>query len=440
MPKDQKSFVDYSLHAVPLHPATRRGRLKSTIGAASLVFCTSMIGAFGLLVPSGTKHFDVSVSAYLIHYTLLAGVSALMLGSIGKYSQRYGIRRFVLMGGIWTAICILAMSATTNIYVFYTLSALQGVGWAGCTLIAATIVVNGWHLHNRRASVLGLVMACMGLGGLLWGLILPAIVAEVGWVGGMRTLAMAAFIFLVLPGIFLIRNPPGPTTAPQTMLPEDSPARSLRGAGLVAPVALLMIGAFALALDGGVVQVLPLLFQNSGVDAVKAGILVSFLAICGIVSKPVLGIIYDKFGVRSASLVTGLAFILGFPCLTLVSGFTSYLIIIPMISLALTTFTVMVPMVISDAVGTPRFSVVYGRVMMFCYLGLAVATPLWGLSFDLTGSFDTALISAAVLGAIGMVVLLVGFKKTRQKTGHTIASTLHHGSKTEQPKSNDATP
>ncbi len=267
MPEEQKTSVDYSLHAVPLHPATRRDRLKSTIGAASLVFCTSMIGAFGLLVPSGTKHFDVSVSAYLIHYTLLAGVSALMLGSIGKYSQRYGIRRFVLMGGIWTAICILAMSATTNIYVFYTLSALQGVGWAGCTLIAATIVVNGWHLHNRRASVLGLVMAGMGLGGLLWGLILPAIVAGV-WVGRRHAYTGDGSVhFPGPPGALPHQKSSGATTAPQTMLPADSPARSLRGAGLVFPVALLMIGAFALALDGGVVQVLPLLFQNSGVDA-----------------------------------------------------------------------------------------------------------------------------------------------------------------------------
>ena len=51
-------------------------------------------------------------------------------------------------------------------------------------------------------------MAGMGLGGLLWGLILPNIVASHGWAGGMRTLGLAAFVFLVLPGIFLIRNPP----------------------------------------------------------------------------------------------------------------------------------------------------------------------------------------------------------------------------------------
>ncbi|MFF5792493.1 nitrate/nitrite transporter [Paeniglutamicibacter sp. NPDC012692] len=419
--------MDYSLHAVPLHPATRRDRLKSTIGAASLVFCTSMIGAFGLLVPSGTKHFDVSVSAYLIHYTLLAGVSALMFGFLGKYAQKYGIRRFVIMGGFWTTICIFAMSATTNIYVFYVFSMLHGIGWAGCTLIAATIVVNGWHVHKRRGSVLGIVMAFMGLGGLLWGLVLPAIVTEHGWAGGMRTLAIAAFILLVLPGIFLIRNPPSATTTSEIMAPRVSPVLSLRAAGLTAPVALLMIGAFALALDGGVVQVLPMLFQNSGVDAARAGILVSFSAICGIMSKPVLGIIYDKLGVRSASAIAGLAFIIGFPWLTLASGFTSYLVIIPLISLALTTFTVMVPMVISDAVGPQRFSVVYGRVMMVCYLGLAVATPLWGLSFDVTGSFDLALISAAAMGAIGMVILLIGFKKARQKSDRSIDVELPNG-------------
>lgn len=431
MPKEHESSEGYFLQVLPLHPVNRRCRLKSTIGAASLVFGTSMISAFGLLVPSGTEHFEVSVSAYLIHYTLLAGMSALMFGFLGKYSQKYGIRRFVIIGGIWATICILAMSSTTNVLVFYGFSVLHGIGWAGCTLIAATIVVNGWHVHKRRGTILGLVMACMGLGGLLWGLTLPAIVAGHGWTGGMRTLAMAAFIFLVLPGIFLIRNPPRTTATPQATVQGESPVLSLRATGFLAPVALLMVGAFALALDGGVVQVLPLLFQSGGVDAVKAGILLSCLAICGIVSKPVLGIIYDKLGLLGASVITGLAFILGFPWLTLATGFTSYLLIIPLISLALTTFTVMVPLVISDAVGPQRFSVVYGRVMMVCYLGLAVATPLWGLSFDLTGSFDPALISAAVLGTTGMVLLLIGFKKARQKTDQAIACTLHNGSKVE---------
>ena len=60
----------------------------------------------------------------------------------------------MILGGTLTTICILAMSATTNIYVFYAFSALQGIGWAGCTLVAATIVVNGWHIHDGAARFL----------------------------------------------------------------------------------------------------------------------------------------------------------------------------------------------------------------------------------------------------------------------------------------------
>ena len=127
----------------------------------------------------------------------------------------------------------------------------------------------------------------------------------------------------------------------------------------------------------------------------------------------------------------GLAFVIGFPWLAQAAGFTSYLVIIPLISLALTTFTVMVPMVISDAVGAARFSGVYGRVMMVCYLGLAVATPLWGLSFDLGGSFDPALIGAGALGALGMLVLLAGFKKARYVSTHSISARSPIGAKPE---------
>lgn len=410
---------ELSLHTVPLHPRVRGARLKSTIGAACLAFCVSFIVAFGLLVPSGTKHFDISVSAYLIQYTLLAAVSGLCFGLVGKLTPKYGIRRLVIIGGSITAISIFAMSLTTNLFVFYLFAALNGVGWAGCTLMAATIIVNGWHVHKRRGSVLGLVLAGNAVGGTLWGLVMPRIIAALGWSGGMQALAFAAVILMVFPGVFLITNPPVTTAQRLDTALTASKLPSLRAAGLLLTVALLVLGTFALSLEGGSIQILPTLFQNRGIDPVTAGIFVSMYALGGVVTKPLFGFIYDKFGPRGASFSAWLAFMIGFPWLAVATAEISYFFIIPLISLALTTYTVMVPLVVSDAVAPERFANVYGKVLMVGSLGIAIATPLWGLTFDLTGSFDLALYGAAVLGTLGMVTLLVGRHKGRVQAAKT---------------------
>lgn len=395
-----------------LSPRFRRDRLTSTIGAACLTFCVSFVVAFGLLVPSGTEHFGISVSAYLIQYTLLTGVSGLCFTLVGRLTARFGIRRLIIIGGIITTLSIYAMSLTSNLYVFYFFAALHGIGWAGCTLMAATIVVNGWHLHERKGSVLGLVLAGNAVGGVVWGLLIPAVVAHFGWSGGMQTLAIASLLMLVLPGVVLIKNPP--VIAQQKR--GESPARlpSLRSAGLIATVLLLALGTFCLALEGGTIQILPTLFENRGIDATMAGLFVSIYALGGILTKPLFGFLYDRLGHRGAATAAGMAFLIGFPWLALSTNETSYFIIVPLISLALTTFTVMVPLIISDAVASERFADIYGIVMTVGSLGLAIATPLWGLSYDLTGTFTIALFAASGLGTLGMALLLLGRHRGRR--------------------------
>ncbi|WP_181149745.1 MFS transporter [Arthrobacter sp. MYb227] len=406
----EKSDVleQFSLDAVPLHPRVRRDRLRSTLGATCLTFCVSFVVAFGLLVPSGTKHFGVGVSAYLVHYTLLAAVSGLCFGLVGKLVPRVGIRRLVIIGGSITTISIFAMSLTTNLYLFYFFAVLSGVGWSSCTLVAATIIINGWHLHQRRGSVLGAVLAGNAVGGVLWGLVMPTVVQMYGWSGGMQLLAICALAMMVLPGVLLIKNPPVRTTQQDQTALTTSRLPSLRASGLRFAVALLVIGAFALALEGGSVQILPTLFADRGIDPVKAGVFVSLYAVGGIVTKPLFGFIYDRFGPRGASFAAWIAFMIGFPWLALTTSENSYYIIIPLISLALTTYTVMVPLIVSDAVAPEHFSNVFGKTMMIGSLGLAISTPMWGLLYDLTGDFTPALYAASVLGTLGMVLLLVG--------------------------------
>lgn len=422
---------EFSLHAVPLHPRVRRDRLKATIGAACLTFCVSFVVAFGLLVPSGIKHFGISVSAYLIQYTLLAAVSGLCFALVGKLTPKFGIRRLIIIGGSITAVSILAMSLTTNLYAFYFFAALHGVGWAACTLMAATIVINGWHLHKRKGSVLGLVLAGNAVGGTVWGMIMPRIVHTFGWSGGMQTLALAAVIMMVLPGIFLIKNPPMTVEQKEHAALTAAKLPTLRAAGLMTTLTLIMLGTLGLSLEGGAIQILPTLFEARDIDAQKAGVFVSLYAIGGIVTKPLFGFIYDKLGPKGASFVAWLAYMIGFPWLALATVEFSYYFIIPLIALALTTFTVMIPLIVADAVAPERFAVVYGRAMMIGALGLAFSAPVWGLVFDLTGSFTPALYGASVLGTLGMVALLIGRHKGRFQTAKTARIDLDKPSLTE---------
>lgn len=409
----------HPLLTVPLAPRLRRDRLTSTIGATCLTFCVSFVIAFGLLVPSGTKHFGISVSAYLVQYTLLAGVSGLCFALVGKLVPRIGIRNLIILGGTITTLSMLAMSLSTNLYVFYFFAALHGVGWSACTLVAANIVINGWHLHKRKGTVMGLVLSGNAVGGVVWGFVIPPVVQAFGWAGAMQMLALVAGLMMVAPGILLIKNPPTTISGRQPNS-QQRKLPSMRGAGFGAVMMLLMFGVFALSLEGGSIQVLPTLLQDRGIDATRAGMLVSIYAIGGIITKPLFGYLYDKAGANRATFVALLAFVIGFPWLAVTQSDLSYFMIIPLIALALTTFTVLVPLVVGDAVGQTHFPDAYGQTMTIGSLGLAIATPLWGLVFDLTGSFNPALIAAAILGSTGLLLLLAARRSGRKQLAKAI--------------------
>lgn len=417
MKQHHVQYAEHSLSATPLPPRLRRERLTSTIGAACLTFCVSFVIAFGLLVPSGTAHFKVSVSAYLIQYTLLAGVSGLCFALVGRLVPRFGIRRLIVIGGLITTASIFAMSLTTNLYLFYFFATLHGIGWSACTLVAATIVVNSWHVHRRKGTVMGLVLAGNAVGGTVWGFVLPPVIGNFGWSGGMQLLAVVALVMLVLPGLFLIKNPPRPISAGNTDAPVKLP--SLRSAGLVGALMLLIAGTFFICLEGGAIQILPTLLEHRGIDTAKAGTLVSFYAIGGIIAKPLFGFLYDKIGAVRSAWVAALAYLVAFPALALTQSVFSYYLIIPLMALALATFTVLVPLFVADGMGQVRFPDAYGKVMTVGSLGLAIATPLWGLAFDLTGSFTPALYAAAVVGVVGLVLLHLGRVRGKAQAART---------------------
>lgn len=173
-----------------------------------------MVYAQGLLFAEWIDVFGESRSVTASVGTL---ATAVMEGAgvlTGALIARYGEQRCCFAGGVIAGTGLLLSSFATKIWHLHlTFSLLVGLGHS-LSLFSGAVAVNRWF-YKRRSLVSGLGNTGSGTGTLLFGLFVPAIIADGGgradtggdgWRAGLR--ALAAITFALLCGVApLLRHP-----------------------------------------------------------------------------------------------------------------------------------------------------------------------------------------------------------------------------------------
>ncbi len=388
----------------------------STVAAFGAIMTSSTPVAMGFLVIPGAEHFGVTTGQFLIYFTLFLFTSALMFSVTGRLMTRFGIRIVLIIGGIISAAAWVAMAFAPNIYMFYFFAFLMGIGASGNNLLPAKSLIMGWHVHKRRGTVLGLAATGAAFGGLLIGLIFPPIMLAGGFVGGALGISAMIVVCSVLTGLFLAKNPPRPgeENADEEAVHATSKAdrkKAIKGFGFVALI--LSIATFLFSLEGAFSSVQAAVYTSFNIDLATAGLMVSFYSICGIISKPLLGFMHDKLGMKPLFIALTVLYILGLPALalSLQMGWNMTFPILAISALSLSIPTVIIPLIAVGAAGHQRFPAIYGFMLTGSFIGIGIGAPTWGIIFDMTGDFTAAMYGGGVAGLIGLLLAYIGLNR-----------------------------
>ena len=419
----------------------------STVAAFGAVMTSSVPVAMGFLVIPGAEHFGVSTAQFLVYFTLFLVTAALMFSVTGRLIARFGVRAVLITSGLISVLAGVGMAFSPNILIYYVFAFFMGVGAAGNNLLPAKTLVIGWHVHKRRGTVLGVVATGGATGGFLIGLIFPSIMEAGGFVGGVLGLAGMAFICSVLTGIFLARNPPRPgeenadEADAEVGHSKEDRKRLLKGFGFT--VVLLAIGSFLFSLEGAFGSVQAAVYPTFGIDLQTAGLMISFYSICGIIAKPILGIMHDKMGMKPLFIALTVLYILGLPALalSLQLGLNLTFPILAISALSLSIPGVIIPLVAVNAAGRERFATIYGFMLTGSFIGTGIGVPAWGIVFDMTGEFTLAMYAGGAAGLIGLLLAYLGLHRgiqIRAGQGETSTTGIFLPDGTEAPREPDA--
>lgn len=125
----------------------------------------------------------------------------------GQLVDKLKAQGLLVGGGIIAAIGLVVFGLSNALWMFYTAGIIIGVSVGLSAQYVPVVVVNRWFFKNK-GTVMGIVLAGSGVGGVLLGLVLPYLLGGMGWRGTAFFLAAFFAFFTIVPSIFLVRNSP----------------------------------------------------------------------------------------------------------------------------------------------------------------------------------------------------------------------------------------
>ncbi|NCA99056.1 MAG: MFS transporter [Clostridia bacterium] len=346
-------------------------------------------------------------------YSLATMTSGLLLFWVGRQIDRFGQKAVSLVVAALLGLTCIWLSLVNGLpMLFLGFLASRYLGQGSMTLLPATLLPN-WFAHRRP-----LAFSLMSVGGVIGSSFLPPLnrylIDTIGWRMVWRLWAIAfGVVFIPLVAIFMRNHPRevGLTTAGEyrqksssDAVPakfQDVPSWTLKEAirtraywGMLYSQLLL-----PLIVTGLTFHFISIMKIRS-ISPDQAAYLISLLAVVSFPTTLFAGWILSKVQIHHTAMAISLFMGLALTVLLLTDGLPGALVFTILLGSAMGLQTVWGGLVWPNYFGTRYLGSIRSLAMSATVLGSAFGPIPLGLTFDLTGSYNSALI-----GMIGLTVL-----------------------------------
>lgn len=370
-------------------------------------------GSYGPLIETLQTEFHTSrtlAASGLSVMSLFMGLSSPMVGAL---VQRFSLRMLMVLGAIGNAIGFFLLSIAGSIEMVLAIFGFvigPSVGLLG--IVPTSTLINNWFLA-ARGRALGIINTSFFI------FLAPVAAATILQIFGMRAVfASIAVIFVALLPIlaFVVTRPEdiGQTQLGRTAAvaiphaPTDEAASSWQ---IATSKPFWMLGILIGFLTAAGIMMLTHLVpmaQSKGIGLESASLLLSVYGMAGVLGALLFGWLADRVGGGMAMGIQALTWIPPWMLLLTVEGNFSIMLLLSIwMGLCSGSIVVLLGVTMGEWIGQANFARAMGLVYFLKIPFMFVAGPLGGAIFDLTGSYDWAIILHAVtfLG-VGLVALL----------------------------------
>lgn len=362
-----------------------------------LGFCSSNMGLYTKAV---TEALHIKRSVYSLSTSIRYAVQVLVALNFGVLVNRFGVKKMACVGMLSLTGSVLIRAYASQVFHIYFGCALWGLGivFSGGTM-AGTIVRRWFHQDVGRYT--GIVMSANGIGGAIAAQIISPLINNGETFGYRKAYLLSAVISLaasVVIMLFLREHAPGDTTSgsttgkktPKGTLWNGMPYETVKKKPyFYLAAAMVLITGISLQSVGNITVVH---MADIGLSPGFIATTATVSSLCLTFSKILVGVAYDKKGLRTTLFLCQSAAILSFVLLAFLND-SSAGMVMAMVASVLQVFaipmeTVMIPLMTSDLFGSASYTKVLGIFMAMNSLGLCLGSPLGDLYFDIFGTYQ----------------------------------------------------
>ncbi len=359
----------------------------------------------------------------------IGNISAAILAPVmGLLADKYGPRIMILVSGLFTGGTYLIISGINALWQFYlTFTVSMGIG-KSASLGTIGPTVSRWFVA-RRGLAQGIVQAGAGLGNAVFPILATYLILTRNWrfayiVLGLLLAGLVGSLSLIYRrspqsmGLQPDGNPVLPTKGPHSVTPgvnrtvsvSRAPEKSLtlRQAFSTKSFRLLALAAALSAFTQQLILVhLVPHATDIGFSPALAATFMSVMGVANIFGKIIMGIISDRIGRRNSLIISYCLAAGMLVWLMPARDVWSFYLFAGVYGFAYGSWIPMFPAIAGDLFGLGALGAIYGVVAGSISIGGAIGPFTAGYIFDVTQSYNLAFITAIVLLAIGIGLLLM---------------------------------
>jgi MFS family permease len=361
--------------------------------SGSIGFFIVVAGNFYVPVSQG---IGVGESTLTFYMTMASIGMAVSFPIAGRLLPKMNIAIHMTIICAIEAIAVVAMSAFTEVWMWYVAGTVIGFCMGFNTSIGIAVILTNWFI-KRTGFAIGLAWALSSIMNAIMSPIISQVIDTAGWQTGYIVLGVSGGVLMCAATIFVIRLKPelkgmlpygyeGATNDIRIAEPTDGV--SFRDAVKSPTFIALLVAMSLIVLTTVTNQLFPSYGSSVGFDPTIGSLMVSVAMLCDIVWNPLIGITCDKFGPARAVVMWAAVTVLSFVCLLLSE--TSPVLACIGAGLNDSMYAVFgtgIATLAAALFGRKDYAKIYSLVPAIGYVGGCMGAPLLASIYETTGAY-----------------------------------------------------
>lgn len=391
--------------------------------SVGLGFCSS---AKNIYIAPITSAFGFSRSAFTVNDSLRYITVAISTMFFSNLVEKIGTKKLMLIGMICYILFALVNAFASTLPGFYLGGILLGLAATWSSTMMVSIIINKWFTKNI-GTILGIILASNAVGSAICiSISTPLIYEKDNPFGYRNAYLLTAAILAIVTIVFMIFYKEKRSPASNSETTESNTKAELRQQRgfefdvlLKCPEFYVVIISFLLfALT--TVTFVPALLTDIGFDPSFVAAALSLLSIGLAVFKPLVGIFYDHFGIRTAMNICLIASLISKVLLLIITvspmGKVFTIIHCLLNALATPLETVMISILSLDLFGERCFGKTLAVTNSLFAVGHALNPPLLNLSYDIASNYTFSIIITTIISVVTIILMNIAIISLKHKS------------------------